>query len=193
MGGQSTRRECQVCGAALHLLQSTCGQCETASEWVCLADCRECGRETDYLDGACVCGATHSPWRVVELVALEEGSVTVAKDAVPRPTAAGYQRHVGTIRGQWADYRRELDSGGEFHVRVFLDHYELHVDEVGALGEPTMHTLRYGPSAAVTTGTDVVRAMRAVTRRAGDLTRTALRVSSALLPSRQNRSNGREQ
>jgi hypothetical protein len=165
----------------MHLFQQVCDDCGTAHGWSCVAECRECGRETDYLDGPCVCGATYSPWRVAEFAARIEGPVTVAKDAVERPSEADYQRHVGTVRGQWADYRRVLDDGGEFHVRTYLEYYELHVDTVSALDEPTKHTLRYGPRAAVTTGADIVRGVAGATRRAGGLVRSALRVPASVV------------
>lgn len=165
----------------MHLLRPACEECGAAHEWACVAPCRECGRETDYLDGPCVCGATYSPWRVAERAARTEGPVTVAKDAVERPTAAGYQRHVGTVRGQWADYRRVLDDGGEFHVRTYLEYYELHVDAVSAIDDPTRHTLRYGPRAAVTTGMDVARGVTGAARRAGGLVRSALRVPASFV------------
>jgi hypothetical protein len=175
MAQESPDRACRECGAAMYLLQRTCGECGTNHEWSCVAPCRACARRTDYLDGPCECGVTHDPWRVAELAARDGGPVTVAKDAVDRPTGAGYRRHVGTIRGQWADYRRVLDDGGEFHVRVYLDHYELHVDAVSALDEPTRHTLRYGPRAAVATGVDLLRGV-------GGLLRSAARLPATLAP-----------
>jgi hypothetical protein len=181
MSEEPRGRACRECDTALHLLQRACEECGTAHGWSCVAECRECGRETDYLDGPCACGRKHSPWRVAELAARTEGTVTVAKSAVERPGEAGYRRHVGTVRGQWADYRRVLDDGGEFHVRTYLDHYELHVDEVSALDEPTKHTLRYGPRAAVTTGADVVRGVAGTARRAGGLVRSALDVPASLV------------
>lgn len=179
-----TARTCDECGASLHLLQPTCDECGDDYEWSFVAPCLDCGRETEYLHGDCECGKTHSPWRVAERIAREEGSVTIAKDPVERPSRAGYSRHLGTIRGQWADYRREADDGTEFHVRTFLDHYELHVDDVSALEEPTMHTLRYGPAAAVTTGTDAVRATVSAAESFGSYVKSALRVPGAFIPDR---------
>ena len=164
----------------MHLLQRACERCDTAHEWSCRAECLECGRETAYLDGACDCGVTHSPWRVAEHAA-REGPVTVDKSAVERPTRAGYRRHLGTARGQWADYRRVLDDGGEFHVRTYLECYELHVDAVSAIDDPTRHTLRYGPRAAVTTGADVVHGAADTARRAGGLLRSAIGVPASLV------------
>jgi hypothetical protein len=180
MSGEPQGRACEECGAPMHLLQSACEECGTGHRWTCVAECRECGRETDYLDGPCTCGATYSPWRVAELAARTEGTVTVAKDAVERPTGAGYQRHVGTVRGQWADYRRVLDDGGEFHVRTYLDHYQLHVDAVSALDDPTKHSIRYGPRAAVLTSADIVRGVAGAARRAGGLVRSALQLPGSL-------------
>ncbi|ERH10364.1 MAG: hypothetical protein J07HX64_02137 [halophilic archaeon J07HX64] len=153
----------------MHLLQPVCKECGTAHDWSCIVECRDCGRGTDVLDGPCACGVTHPSWRAIERAARTEGPVTVAKDAVERPSEVGYRRHVGTVRGQWADYRRVLDSGGEFHVRTYLHHYELHVDEVSAIDEPTKHTLRYGPRAAVTTTVDLVRSVAGTTRQVGGL------------------------
>jgi hypothetical protein len=167
-------RECGECGAPMHLLQSACEECETTHGWSCLAECRDCGQETDYLDGQCACGTAHSPWRAVELAARTEGSVTVAKNTVERPSEADYRRHVGTVHGQWADYRRVLDGGGEFHVRTYLDYYELHVDEVSAIDEPTKHTLRYGPRAAVATTVDLARGVAGATRRVGGFLRSSV-------------------
>jgi len=184
MSGEPQGRECGECGAPMYLLQVACTECGTTHDWSCLAECRDCGRETDYLDGPCACGRAHSPWRAVELAARTEGEVTVAKDAVERPTEADYRRHVGTVRGQWADYRRVLDGGGEFHVRTYLDHYELHVDEVSAIDEPTRHTLRYGPRAAVTTTVDLVRGVAGATRRVGGFLRSSV-VPDPLVPESQ--------
>lgn len=175
-------RTCDECGATLHLFQPSCEDCGADYEWSFVAPCLDCGRETDYLHGTCECDRLHSAWRVAERIARAEGSVTVAKDAVERPSRAGYARHLGTIRGQWADYRRETDEGTEFHVRTYLDHYELHVDDVSALEEPTMHTLRYGPAAAVKTGTDAVRATVRVAESLGHYVKSALRVPGAFIP-----------
>lgn len=170
-------RECDVCESALHLFQPACEECETPYEWSISGPCSECGREREYLE-PCSCGASPSPWRGAESVALKEGTVTIDKDAVERPIAAGYHRHLGTIRGQWADYRRATDDG-EFHVLVYLDHYELHVDEVGALDEPAKHGLRYGPKAAITTTTDIVRGLRNAAGRLGGWTRETVPTPSA--------------
>jgi len=177
---EPVKRTCAACDAPLHLLQETCRECGAAHDWSHRAACTACGRETDYLDGPCVCGETHSPWRVVEAAALADGPVTVTK-RIERPTAAGYRRHLGSIRGQWADYRRVLDDGGEFHVRVFLDYYELHVDAVSALADPAQHTLRYGPAAAVTTGTTVIGGLTSVARRAGGFAESVVHTPVALL------------
>ncbi|MFT4944180.1 MAG: hypothetical protein ACI9K3_000109 [Halovenus sp.] len=172
-------RECRECGAGLHLLQQVCEECGTAHEWSCRAVC-SCGRETEYLDGPCACGVSHSPWRVAEFAAHEAGAVTVAKNAVERPTEAGYRRHVGTIRGQWADYRR-VSTDGEFHIRVYLDHYELHVDAVSALGAPTQHTLRYGPRAAVQSGVTLAHGVGGAVERVGGLLSSAVSVSADIV------------
>jgi hypothetical protein len=146
---------CTACGAPLHLLTPECPECGTDQTWELRGECPECGRGRDFLE-PCRCGAPATPWRALERVALADGTVSVAKDAVSRPTRAGYGRHLGTVKGQWADYRRDGDAG-EFHVVVFLDHYELHVDDVGALESPTGHAIRYAPTAIASTARDAAR------------------------------------
>lgn len=164
--------ECYECGGTLHLLQAECTACDTPYEWSFVSACPACDRERDLLQ-ACECGDSPVPWRALEILAREQGSVTIDKDAVERPSTAGYARHLGTIRGQWGDYRRPTENG-EFHVRVYLDHYELHVDDVSALGEPAKHTFRYGPKAAVTTTGDVIRGVRGAAGRVRRLARSAV-------------------
>lgn len=165
--------ECTACGDSLLLFQPTCRRCDTAHTWQYRAACHDCGELTEYTDEACAhCGAQLSIWRALEADALaQEETLELWKDAVPRPIEAGYRLHLGSIRGQWADYRRSLPDGGEFHVLAYAKRYELHHDEVGALDSPGRHLLRHGGPAAVATGIDTVRrtarAARQTTRLAG--------------------------
>jgi len=69
---------------------------------------------------------------------------------------AGYYRHIGSVKGQWADYRRPLKGGGEIHVRSFGDHYEVHLDNVGALDSPGKHAVWYAPRVAADGGIQVI-------------------------------------
>jgi len=123
-------------------------------------------------ESRCVrCGATvkdpreHCPncdlpqpgWRAIEHALSTTGeTIRVAKDALDRPMKAGYYRHIGSVKGQWADYRRPLKGGGEIHVRSFGDHYEVHLDSVGALDSPGKHAVWYAPRVAADGGIQVI-------------------------------------
>lgn len=175
---------CHECEQGVYFLQPVCPACGADIAWEYTAPCVTCGEQMDYLDGGCSsCGEDHSLWRAVELAVLARGGrVRVWRDAVPRPGREGYRWHVGSFRGQWADYRRPLTAGCEFHALDFGDHYEVHLDDVGALDSPGMHLLRYGPRAAITTWGDAVRGLQrtiAVPRRAIEYT---LEVPLTLLP-----------
>lgn len=184
MPGVTPQHSCLACDEPIHFLQDPCPACGVSHAWFYVADCRQCGEETDYLDGPCeCCGAEYSPWRVVEME-LFGGSdvVTVPKDAVPRPMTDEYRRHLGTMKGQWADYRRVLDDGSEFHVRAYTDHYEIHLDEVSAIDDPAWHMVRYTPRVVAITGIGVVEGVQQTVERSGRLVNDTLRAPFRLLP-----------
>jgi len=98
------------------------------------------------------------------------------REAVPHPGGEGYRRHLGSIYGQWADYRRAVDGGGDFHVRRFRRYDELHYDDVSAVDSPTRHLLRHGPAAAVGSSLELTRQVTGAVAESGRLAgRTALR------------------
>lgn len=166
--------DCPDCGRGVHFFQPSCPSCESTLEWD--IPCPECGNPRTSLDGPCPeCGATVAPWRVLEAHVLADGEpVTVSKAAVPRPPTAGYSRHLGSVRGQWADFRRLLDEGREFHVREYTNHYELHLDEVGALDSPGMHAVRYTPRVVANTGITVIDGLSTVVSYTGRLVNSLL-------------------
>jgi len=182
MASLSPQYTCRECGDSLYLFEERCESCGAEHAWFYLADCLECGEKTDYLAGACPhCGTEHSPWRAVEFEAIREGRVAVAKDAVPRPMEAGYRRHLGMVKGQWADYRRTSETGPEFHVRVYGDHYELHLDEFGAIEEPAMHAFVYAPRVAATAGVGMLRGCTIAADRSAALLDRTLRAPFRIL------------
>jgi hypothetical protein len=184
MPGLQPQHTCRSCGEGLYLFQEVCETCDEHHHWFYVADCLECGQETDYLHGACPgCGTEYSPWRAVEFEALDGDSVAVAKDAVERPMRAGYRRHLGMVKGQWADYRRVLEDGDdvEFHVRVYNRHYEMHLDDVSAIDDPAMHALRYAPRAAAVAGVGAIRGAKTTAERSGKVLDTTLRTPFRLL------------
>jgi hypothetical protein len=171
------QHECVACGAALALFQPTCPSCDTKQVWRYNGPCPDCGDKADYLAGDCEnCGTSLSIWRALEAkVSVDEEPLLLWRAAVPRPTEQGYRRHLGSIYGQWADYRRTVDDGGDFHIRRFLRYYELHYDDVSAVDSPTRHLLRHGPSAAVGSGLALTRQVTGAVAQSGRLAgRTAL-------------------
>lgn len=166
-------QECVECGEPLSLFQPACEDCGTAHEWSYRAPCHDCGGPAEYTEKRCPhCGTELTVWRAMEAdVVARETALEIWKDAVPRPTQAGYQFHLGSIHGQWADYRRPV-SGGDFHVRVYADHYELHRDDVSAIDAPARHLLRHGAPAATASGIDIARRVGGI---AADVSRLAVR------------------
>lgn len=146
----SQSKSCAECGQPLALFQPVCEDCETRHEWTYRAPCHDCGEVVSGTDEDCPrCGATLSVWRALEADALgHEEPIAIWKDAVPRPTKAGYRLHFGSIHGQWADYRRSLGESGDLHIRSYPKRYELHHDDVSALDAPGRHLLRHGLPAA---------------------------------------------
>jgi hypothetical protein len=178
MAGYPPQSRCQSCDRPLYLFQEACDECGTPHHWFYSAPCRNCGTEIDYLAGPCPdCGVEHSPWRAVEFDALTDDPVAVAKDAVPRPIEAGYRRHLGMVKGQWADYRRAREDGSEFHVRVYSDHYELHLDDVGAIDNPAMHALTATPRLISTAGVGLLQGVEGAIERSGTLLNRTLRTT----------------
>lgn len=167
---------CVDCGEELALFQPVCQGCATAHEWEYRAPCHDCGEQVGY-EGTCPhCGTELVVWRALEADVLgHEKPLTVWKESVPRPIAAGYRVHLGSAHGQWVDYRRSLGEDGEMHVRSYPRRYELHHDAVSALDSPGRHLLRHGLPAAVAAGTELgVRAGRAAAK-SERLARRALR------------------
>jgi hypothetical protein len=147
---------CVDCGEELALFQPVCTACETAHEWHYHAPCHDCGERVDYTDEDCrACGAALSVWPALEADVLDrEELMLIWKEAVPRPTEAGYRIHLGSIHGQWADYRRSLGEG-DMHIRSYPKRYELHYDDVSAVETPGRHLLRHGGPAAAASGIDL--------------------------------------
>lgn len=182
MSDDSSPYRCLACSAPIHFLQERCANCGEEHDWQYFGECEACGAEIDYLAGGCVCGVAYSPWRVIEQELLyHEAPITVSKDAVARPMEAGYRRHLGAVKGQWADYRRVLEDGDEFHVRVFRDHYEIHLDEVSAIDDPTLHAVRYGPRSLVITTRGVIDGLQQTIDRSNDLLSRTLAAPFRLL------------
>jgi len=182
MPGLPPQHRCHSCDGALYLFQESCEECGTDHHWFYLAPCRSCGAETDYLAGPCSdCGTEHSPWRAVEFEALTSDPVAVSKRALARPIEAGYRRHLGMVKGQWADYRRVREGGSDFHVRVYSDNYELHLDRVSAIDDPAMHALTAAPRLASTAGVGVLHGVQGTVERSGDLLTRTLQTPSKLL------------
>lgn len=157
MGQSPPRYNCKRCSKGLYLLQPVCKRCDVRYEWSYEAPCYGCGTTVDYTAQRCPdCGTELSIWLALELDVLgNDRTVAVWKESVPRPTEVGYRYHVGSVHGQWADYRRPIDDG-EFHVRSFADRYELHCDDVSAIERPASHLLRHGPTTVTGTGFDLL-------------------------------------
>ena len=66
--------------------------------------------------------------KVLERPAHEE--VHLPKGAVPHPLSVGFDRSVGELRGQVADYRAELPDGRGLHIRDMVSHWAAHWDHV---------------------------------------------------------------
>lgn len=175
--GDSQEYRCRKCDAELWLLQPACRQCETEHRWTFRAACHECRELTDYTENRCTnCGSELAIWRALEAEArATTGPVAVWKDAVPSPLEAGYRIHLGSIRGQWADYRRAVDDGGDFHVRSYARHYKLHHDDVSAVRAPGRHVLAHGPSAATASTVDLATQVAETTIRTGKFANTLFR------------------
>ncbi len=177
---------CVDCGEELALFQPVCKACGTAHEWEYRAPCHNCGEQVTY-DGDCPhCGTELLIWRALEADALgTDEPISVWKESVPRPTAAGYRVHLGSIHGQWVDYRRSMDEDGDMHIRSYHNRYELHHDEVSAVDSPGRHLLRHGLPAAFESGSELtVRTGRALAE-SGRLLRRTVRSPYAWL-SRNN-------
>lgn len=157
MSRSSPRYACKRCKEPMYLLQPVCENCSEQYVWQYETVCHSCGETVDYTAQRCpACGAELPIWRALELAVLTtDGEVAVWKESVPRPTDAGYRYHFGSVHGQWADYRRPVESG-EFHVRSYRNRYELHFDDVSAVEEPAKHLIRHGPTAATGTGFDLL-------------------------------------
>jgi hypothetical protein len=179
-----TDHRCPSCDESIYFLTETCPHCGEAPDWHYVAPCEECGTEIDYLDGECdECSTRYTEWEVIEKELLATGqAIAVPKSAVPRPSTAGYTRHLGTIKGQWADYRRKFTNGNEFHVQVFRDHYEIHLDDVSAIDDPALHMIRYGPRVVEITGTGMYRSMKHGLKRSSKILGDSLRAPFILLP-----------
>lgn len=147
---------CPHCDQRLYYFQQSCPSCERSVEWD--IRCVQCG--TPVVEGGenCPgCGMAHPRWRVIEQLLITNGEpLRVAKDALDRPMRAGYSRHLGSVKGQWADYRRQLENGAEAHVRTYGDHYEIHLDTVGALDSPGKHAVWYTPRVVADGGIQVI-------------------------------------
>jgi hypothetical protein len=177
------RYECNRCGEGMYLLEPECGNCGERYAWTYEAPCQSCGETVDYTAGECpACGAALSLWRALELAVLAtDGPVAVWKEAVARPTEAGYRPHVGSVHGQWADYRRPVDDG-EFHVRSYADRYELHADDVSAVNRPATHLLRYGPTAVTGTGFEIATGLTGALVRSSELATRLLSPATGRTP-----------
>lgn len=156
MTADKSKRNCPRCDERLYYLQPSCPSCESSVRWN--IRCVRCGDWLEDGGDACSsCGLEQPGWRAIEHALSTTGeTIRVAKDALDRPMKAGYYRHVGSVKGQWADYRRPLKGGGEIHVRSYGDHYEVHLDSVGALDSPGKHAVWYAPRVAADGGIQVI-------------------------------------
>lgn len=179
---------CRTCGAELVLFQPTCPRCETAHEWEFQAPCHDCGEQVAYECACPHCEAELPVWCALEADVLGRDE---PKKRVPRPLTAGYRVHLGTVHGQWVNYRRSLGES-EMHVRSYPRRYELHHDEVSALDSPGRHLLRHGLPAVVASGAELGTKAGKGVARSGRLVRQALRSPYAWLRTdRSDKGSGR--
>jgi len=177
MTGTTPGHGCVDCNEPLALFEPTCSVCSTDQIWTYCGPCESCGETADYLTDACGnCGAALPIWRALEAaVYTNDDPLLIWREAVPRPSEERYRRHIGSVHGQWADYRRATDDGGDFHVRRYRRYYELHYDDVSAVDSPTRHLLRHGPAAAISSGIAITRGVTGAVAESGRLAgRTAM-------------------
>lgn len=176
---------CKHCDTELLRLQPTCDSCEKSQEWEQRAACHGCDKIVDYTQEECQhCGTSLPLWRALEAAIFEtDSTLTLSKDGLEHPTKAGYRVHLGSVHGQWADYRRPVHEGGDFHVLVFADRYELHYDEVSAVETPGKHLLRHGLPAVTGMGVDLAKQIATATAASGAVARDALETSTTLFRS----------
>lgn len=181
MARSPPRYDCEHCGEPMYLLQPACEECGEQYVWQYEIACHSCGEPADYTGERCpACDAELPIWRALEVAVLAaEGTVGVWKESVPRPTEAGYRYHLGSIHGQWADYRRPVEDG-EFHVRSYTDHYEIHCDDVSAVERPAGHLLRHGPTAVTGAGFDLATRLTGTVIESGELATRVLQPPAAL-------------
>lgn len=186
MAEAEPRAACRECGEPLEVFRPTCENCGAEFDWTALVECEECGSHVEASTDTCPeCGADVSIWRAIERDIAETGSpAAIWKDAVPRPSRDGYSRHLGSLKGQWADYRRVTEDGTEFHVLEFTDHYEIHRDEVSAMDHPGMHLVRYTPRIVVATAGGVTLGMLDTVVYSSKLVTDAMQASLSLFPER---------
>ena len=157
---------CVTCGEELALFQPVCRACETAHEWDYRAPCHSCGEQVAYDDDCSHCGTELDVWRALEADVLgSEEPISIWKESVPRPTAAGYRVHLGSVHGQWVDYRRSLGEDGDMHIRSYHNRYELHHDEVSAVDSPGRHVLRHGLPVATASSIGLAKRVGKTVRR----------------------------
>jgi len=161
----------------LYFLQPTCRECDNHHDWTYELPCHNCGKRVDYTDEKCPhCEETLPIWRALEVEALTtEEVISVWKKSVHSPLKDGYRVHLGSIHGQWADYRRATPEGGDFHIRAYPRHYELHYDKISAVDAPARHILHHGPSAAATSSIDIAKRVGETVARTGEMMNSAVR------------------
>lgn len=171
------RHSCIRCEQPLYFLQPVCTECEKSHDWQFEAACHTCGEQTEYTAERCThCDTELSIWRALEADAITTtGDIGIWKEAVPSPLDAGYRVHLGSIHGQWADFRRVVRDGGDFHVRVYRRHYQLHHDRISAVDAPARHMIYHGPEVAATTSLDIAKRVGGTVLRSGKYANDAVR------------------
>lgn len=71
-------------------------------------------------------------WREAIKEVKERGyriPISVPRDSLPYPSLKrGFKKSIGEPEGQEDDFRKRIDKKSSLHVRVFRDHYEIHLD-----------------------------------------------------------------
>ncbi|HIE34911.1 MAG TPA: hypothetical protein EYP79_01775 [Campylobacterales bacterium] len=71
--------------------------------------------------------------------------IRIPKSFVPHPSKVGFVKHLGELRGQLADWRKDIPSVGHVHVVEYADYYLVHKDKASLLSNPIGHLIYDAP------------------------------------------------